>query len=59
MGSVPITLNGAGFGGGGALRNVQDSNSLAGKISLGEQQSDQFGRRDVDPWWSYPGAIMR
>ena len=35
VGSVPITLNGAGSGGGGALRNVQDSNSLAGTINLG------------------------
>lgn len=32
---VPVTLNGSGAGGSGALQNVQDNNSLAGTINLG------------------------
>jgi autotransporter-associated beta strand protein len=35
LGNVPITLNGMGPSGGGALSNVQDNNSLAGTITLG------------------------
>ena len=47
VGNVPITINGSGPSGGGALWNVQDNNTLAGAISLGSNSQINVQRRVV------------